>query len=118
MLAFENLEVEVRERGEEVTTEVRNRIFAEVLRPEKRNQVHGFGLGVGWANVSGIITEQRGISREVKYLREAYEAQKQATAAVEEKITRMMHETNEKAEKMKKSKKKAYKGLGPNKRRI
>ncbi|KAM1638706.1 hypothetical protein PS1_008693 [Malus domestica] len=65
MLSFENLEVKVRERGEEVTTE-------------------------------------RGISREVKYLREAYEAQKQATAAAEEKMTRMMHKANEKAEKMKK----------------
>ncbi|KAM2568261.1 hypothetical protein TB2_008523 [Malus domestica] len=61
MLSFENLEVKVRERGEE-----------------------------------------RGISREVKYLREAYEAQKQATAAAEEKMTRMMHKANEKAEKMKK----------------
>ncbi|KAM2152319.1 hypothetical protein ACFX1R_046656 [Malus domestica] len=47
MLAFENLEVEVCERGEGVTTEVRNRIYAEVLGPEKRNQVRGFGLGVG-----------------------------------------------------------------------
>ncbi|KAM1436679.1 hypothetical protein ACFX2I_044465 [Malus domestica] len=75
MLAFENLEVEVCERGEGVTTEVRNRIYAEVLGPEKRNQVRGFGLGVG-------------LSREVKYLREAYKAQK--------------HEANEKAEKMKK----------------
>ena len=37
----------------------------------------------------------------MKYLREAYEAQKQATAAAEEKMTRMMHEANEKAEKMK-----------------
>ncbi|KAM1794950.1 hypothetical protein ACFX11_035366 [Malus domestica] len=46
-LVFENLEVEVRERGEEVTTEVCNRIYAEVLRSEKRNQVRGFGLGVG-----------------------------------------------------------------------
>ncbi|KAB2600132.1 hypothetical protein D8674_010403 [Pyrus ussuriensis x Pyrus communis] len=101
MLAFENLEVEVRERGDEVTTEVRNKIYAEVLGPEKRNQVRGFGLGVGWADVPGIVTEQRGISREVKYLREAYEAQKEATAAAEEKMTRMMHEANEKAEKMK-----------------
>ncbi|KAM1183353.1 hypothetical protein ACFX19_001734 [Malus domestica] len=102
MLAFENLEVEVCERGEEITTEVRNRIFAEVMGPEKRNHVRGFGLGVGWADVPGIITEQRGISREVKYLREAYEAQKQVTAAAEEKMTRMMHEANEKAENMKK----------------
>ncbi|KAM1775332.1 hypothetical protein ACFX12_044590 [Malus domestica] len=47
MLAFENLEVEVCECGEGVTTEVRNRIYAEVLGPEKRNQVRGFGLGVG-----------------------------------------------------------------------
>ncbi|CAN6720130.1 unnamed protein product [Malus baccata var. baccata] len=75
-LAFENLEVEVCERGEGVTTEVRNRIYAELLGPEKRNQVRGFGLGVGWADVPGI------------YLREAYEAHK--------------HEANEKTEKMKK----------------
>ncbi|KAM1475918.1 hypothetical protein ACFX15_036912 [Malus domestica] len=102
MLSFENLEVEILERGEEVTTEVRNRIYAEVMGPEKQNQVRGFVLGVGWANVPEIITERRGISREVKYLWEAYEAQKQATAATEEKMTRMMHEANEKAEKMKK----------------
>ncbi|KAM1167554.1 hypothetical protein ACFX14_029425 [Malus domestica] len=102
MLSFENLEVKVRERGEEVTTEVRNRIYAKVMGLEKRNQVRGFGLGVGWANVPGIITEQRGISREVKYLQEAYEAQKQATATAEEKMTSMMHEANEKPEKMKK----------------
>ncbi|TQE06273.1 hypothetical protein C1H46_008122 [Malus baccata] len=57
-LAFENLEVEVCERGEGVTTEVRNRIYAELLGPEKRNQVRGFGLGVGWADVPGIVTEQ------------------------------------------------------------
>ncbi|KAM1469763.1 hypothetical protein ACFX1Q_040348 [Malus domestica] len=68
---------------------------------EKRNQVRGFGLGVGWVDVPGIVTEQRGISREVKYLRKAYEAQKQATAAAEEKMTRLMHEANEKAKKMK-----------------
>ncbi|KAB2604101.1 hypothetical protein D8674_038997 [Pyrus ussuriensis x Pyrus communis] len=90
MLAFENLEVEVRERGEKVTTDVRNRIYAEVLGLEKRNQVRGFGLGVGWADVPGIVTKQRGISRE-----------KQATTAAEEKMTRMMHGANEKAEKMK-----------------
>ncbi|CAN6560645.1 unnamed protein product [Malus baccata var. baccata] len=117
-LAFENLEVEVREHGQDVTTEVRKRIYAEVLGPEKQNQLRGFGLRVGWADVPGIAIEQRCISREVKYLREAYEAQKQAIAATEEKMTRMMHEANEKAEKMKMSKKKAYKGLGPNNRRI
>ncbi|RXH93336.1 hypothetical protein DVH24_013912 [Malus domestica] len=100
-LVFENLEVEVCECGEKVTTEVRNRIYAEVLGSEKRNQVRGFGLGVGWADVPGIVTEQRGISREVKYLFEAYEAQKQAIVAAEEKMTRMMHEANEKAKKMK-----------------
>ncbi|TQD84542.1 hypothetical protein C1H46_029885 [Malus baccata] len=83
------------------TKEVRNRIYAEVLGSKKRNQVRGFGLGVGWADVPGIVIEQRGISREAKYLREAYEAQKQATAAAEEKMTRMMHEANEKAKKIK-----------------
>ncbi|KAM1382715.1 hypothetical protein ACFX2F_035147 [Malus domestica] len=101
----------VRERGEEVTTEVCNRIYAEVLRSEKRNQVQGFGLGVGWANVPGIVTQQRGISKEVKYLREAYEAQKQATAAAEEKMTHMMHEANEKAEKMKRKQKESIQRL-------
>ncbi|TQD84375.1 hypothetical protein C1H46_030084 [Malus baccata] len=94
--------MEVREHGEDVTTEVRNRIYAEVLGPEKRNQVRGFGLGVGWADVLEIVIKQRGISKEVKYLREAYEAQKQATDAAEEKMTCMMHDANGKAEKMKK----------------
>ena len=82
--------MEVHDRGEEVTTEVRNRIYAKVLGPEKGNQVRGFGLAVGWADF-----------REVKYLQEAYEAQKQATATAEEQMTCMMHEANEKAEKMK-----------------
>ncbi|KAM0998072.1 hypothetical protein EV2_008147 [Malus domestica] len=47
----------VRERGKEVTTEVRNRIVAKVLGPEKRNHVRGFGLRGGWADVPGIIIE-------------------------------------------------------------
>ncbi|TQD81102.1 hypothetical protein C1H46_033351 [Malus baccata] len=76
-------------------------IYVEVVGPKKRNQVRGFGLGVAWADVPGIVTKQRGISREVKYLIEAYEAHKQAIAAAEEKVTRMMHEANEKAENMK-----------------
>ncbi|KAM1043750.1 hypothetical protein EV1_034611 [Malus domestica] len=80
---------------------VLNRIYVEVVGPKKRNQVRGFGLGVAWADVPRIVTKQRGISREVKYLREAYEAHKQAIAAAEEKVTRMMHEVNEKAENMK-----------------
>ncbi|RXH81182.1 hypothetical protein DVH24_005096 [Malus domestica] len=69
---------------------------------EKRNQMWGFGLGVCWADVPGIITEHHGISREVKYLWEAYEAQKQGNAAAKEKMTSMMHEANKKAKKMKK----------------
>ncbi|CAN6685453.1 unnamed protein product [Malus baccata var. baccata] len=76
-------------------------IYVEVVGPKKRNQVRDFGLGVAWADVPGIVTKQRGISREVKYLLEAYEAHKQAIAAAEEKVTRMMHEANEKAENMK-----------------
>ncbi|CAN6716678.1 unnamed protein product [Malus baccata var. baccata] len=51
--------------------------------------MRGFGLVVCWADVPGIITEQRGICREPMLMRK-------------KKITSMMHEANKKAEKMKK----------------
>ncbi|PQQ09276.1 uncharacterized protein Pyn_01948 [Prunus yedoensis var. nudiflora] len=73
MLEFEKREPEVRERGEDINTEVRNQIFAAVMGPEKRNAVRGYGIGVHWKDVPNIITERRGISREVQQQREAYE---------------------------------------------
>ncbi|PQP92728.1 uncharacterized protein Pyn_41184 [Prunus yedoensis var. nudiflora] len=101
MLEFEKREAEVRERGEDINTEVRNQIFAAVMGPEKRNAVRGYGIGVHWKDVPNIITERRGISREVQELREAYEEQRQAAVEAQQKMERIMEEANEKADRLK-----------------
>lgn len=100
-LEFEKHEAELLERGEDVNTEVRNQIFAAVMGPEKRNVVRGYGIGVHWKDVPNIITERRGISREVQELREAYEEQRQAAEEAQQKMERIIEEANEKADRLK-----------------
>lgn len=50
--------------------QVINEVYAEVLGPEKRNTVRGYGIGVTWADVPGVIIERSGFSKEVRILQE------------------------------------------------
>lgn len=53
-------------------------MYSEVLGPEKKNKVRGFGAGVSWLDVPGVVTQERAISRELQELRAAYELQLEA----------------------------------------
>ncbi|RXH84802.1 hypothetical protein DVH24_040150 [Malus domestica] len=53
-------------------------VYADVLGPERNNRVRGFGTGVVWSDVPGIITEKRGICREVEAITATYEEQIEA----------------------------------------
>ncbi|KAB2603372.1 hypothetical protein D8674_004377 [Pyrus ussuriensis x Pyrus communis] len=64
------------DRNEIIIDEVRHIVYADVLGPERDNRVRGFGTGVVWSDVPGIITKKRGICREVEAIRASYEEQR------------------------------------------
>ncbi|XP_040363677.1 uncharacterized protein LOC121049727 isoform X2 [Rosa chinensis] len=66
---------EYEDKKEEVIDIVRNKGYFEVLGPEKRNKVRGFGAGVNWSDVLGIVTQESLVTRDVKELKAAYEVQ-------------------------------------------
>ncbi|KAB2599520.1 hypothetical protein D8674_009791 [Pyrus ussuriensis x Pyrus communis] len=66
------------DRKEIITDEVHYIMYANVLGLEKNNSVRGFGTGVVWSDVPGIITEKRGICREVEAIKASYEEQRKA----------------------------------------
>ncbi|XP_062028829.1 uncharacterized protein LOC133744804 [Rosa rugosa] len=76
---FKNGLKEYEDRQEILTDEIRHKVYSDVLGPEKRNRVRGYGLGVQFTDVPGVVTEARGMCREVHTLRAAWEQQKQAT---------------------------------------
>ncbi|XP_062005727.1 uncharacterized protein LOC133722884 [Rosa rugosa] len=73
--------------------EIREEMYAEVLGKEKGNRVRGVGAGVTWDEVPGIHVEERGVSREVKQLREQLEEQ---AKKAQEKEAHMMEELQSK----------------------
>ncbi|XP_068310873.1 uncharacterized protein [Pyrus communis] len=74
------------DRNEIITDEVRHIVYANVLGPERDNRVRGFGTGVVWSDVPGIITEKRGICREVEAIKASYEEQRKAANFEIEKL--------------------------------
>lgn len=75
---LEKLEQRERDAGREVTADVRNKLYVERFGPEKRNRVRGYGAGVQWRHVPGILTKKQGISSEVQSLRTQCEEQRVA----------------------------------------
>ncbi|XP_040372657.1 uncharacterized protein LOC112194384 [Rosa chinensis] len=73
--------------------EIREEMYAEVLGKEKGNRVRGVGAGVTWDEVPGIHVEERGVSREVKLLREQLEEQ---AKKAQEREAHMMEELQSK----------------------
>lgn len=71
------LEKVVRDEGREITTEIRNELFHKVMGPEKRNRVRGYGVGVNWSDIPGIVTEKTGITQKIQALKDVYEAQRE-----------------------------------------
>ncbi|TQD70796.1 hypothetical protein C1H46_043669 [Malus baccata] len=47
------------DRNEIITDEVRHIVYTDVLGPEKNNRVKGFGTGVVWSDMPGIIIEKK-----------------------------------------------------------
>lgn len=86
------------DRNEMVTDEVCHMVYSDVLGPEKRNYVRGFGAGVCWSDVLGIRTEGRGISKEVLALRTSYEEQREAAHQANNEIERLRMEVVEREE--------------------
>ncbi|RXH86678.1 hypothetical protein DVH24_021951, partial [Malus domestica] len=84
------------DRNEIIIDEVRHIVYADVLGPERNNLVRGFGTGVVWSDVPGIITEKRGICKEVEAIRASYEEQRK-TANIE--IERLRMEASERERK-------------------
>ena len=84
------------DRNEIITEQVCHIVYADVLGPERNNCVRGFGTGVVWSDVPGIIIEKRGICREVEAIRAAYEEQRKA-ANIE--IERLKMEASERERK-------------------
>ncbi|KAB2596119.1 hypothetical protein D8674_031569 [Pyrus ussuriensis x Pyrus communis] len=74
------------DRNEIITDEVRHIVYANVLGPERDNRVRGFGTGVVWSDVPGIITEKRGICREVEAIKASYEEQRKTANFEIEKL--------------------------------
>ncbi|KAB2627925.1 hypothetical protein D8674_032720 [Pyrus ussuriensis x Pyrus communis] len=74
------------DRNEIITDEVRHIVYANVLGPERDNRVRGFGTWVVWSDVPGIITEKRGICREVEAIKASYEEQRKAANFEIEKL--------------------------------
>lgn len=77
---------EYEDREEMVTDEIRHKVYSDVLGPEKRNRVRGYGLGVQFSDVPGIVTEATGMCRDVLTLKAAWEQQKQAATEAQVEI--------------------------------
>ncbi|KAL6144430.1 hypothetical protein ACLB2K_055123 [Fragaria x ananassa] len=91
---FEEAEQERLSKNIDITTpEVREEMYAEVLGKEKGNKVRGVGAGVTWNEVPGIHVEEKGVSREVKQLREQLEEQ---AKKAQDREARMMEELQSK----------------------
>ena len=52
-------------------------------------------MGVSWADVPGVVVEERPINREVQALRAAYEAQREAANVAHEEIERLRIEASD-----------------------
>lgn len=68
------------------------KIYSEVLGPEKNNRVRGYGSGITWADVPGIVTEKRGLSSEVQTLRANYESAVRRADSAEIEMQRLRDE--------------------------
>ena len=64
------------------------------MGPEKRYRVRGYGVGVKWSDVPGIVTEKSGLTNRVQALNDAYEAQR----AAHEREAKMSNQLKESAE--------------------
>lgn len=92
-MELEKLEHRELLNGRELTVEVLNELFAEHFGPEKRNTVRGYGIGVEWADVPGILTEKEMVANDVGALRSQVEDSR-------EEIARLREESAKKDEEM------------------
>lgn len=70
---LELLEQREYEAGKELTPKLKDQLFAEHFGPETQNGVRGYGIGVEWQDVAGVVTKKKGISHQVQELRAAIE---------------------------------------------
>lgn len=88
----------VQDEGREITTENRNELFHKVMGPEKRNRVRGYGVGVNWSHIPGIVTEKTGITQKIQALKDAYEAQRKEYEKREAEMAKQLKEAAEREE--------------------
>jgi septal ring factor EnvC (AmiA/AmiB activator) len=70
------------------------------MGPEKRNRVRGYGVGVKWSDIPGIVTENSGITNRVQALNDAYEAQREAHERREAEMSKQLRESAERESKL------------------
>lgn len=83
------------DKNEEITDVVRNKVYYDVLGPEKRNKVRGFGAGINWEDVPGIVTEDRPTSRGIQELRAAYDIQAETLNVAQQEVIKLRLEATE-----------------------
>lgn len=60
-----------------------------------RRRIRGFGAGVSWLDVPGVVTQERAISRELQELRAAYELQLEASNLGRQEVVQLWLEAIE-----------------------
>ncbi|KAK9923169.1 hypothetical protein M0R45_031601 [Rubus argutus] len=62
------------------------------MGPEKHNRVCGYGVGVNWSDIPGIVTENTGITQKIQALKDVYEAQREEYEKREAEMTKQLKE--------------------------
>ncbi|XP_062026512.1 uncharacterized protein LOC133742845 isoform X2 [Rosa rugosa] len=99
---LEKAEEERRNLNVEITPQVREDIYAEVLGVEKRNRVRGLGAGVCWRDVPYVHIEKRGVSSIVEALTATIQEQRMETARLRSEAEKERIEAAQREERIRK----------------
>ncbi|XP_040369687.1 uncharacterized protein LOC112190073 isoform X2 [Rosa chinensis] len=95
---LEKAEEERKKLNVDITPQVREDIYAQVLGPEKRNRVRGLGAGVRWRDVPYLHTEKRSISATMEAMKATIEEQRLETARLRSEAEKERQEAAQREE--------------------